>query len=78
MQFMVCMVHSCGPAATTIEMEDGTAYQLETCTGCYKNKIQERTSRWFYYRTPCIHLSCRAAGSDGQLSDKTKTPYTLI
>ena len=45
MQFMVCIVHSCGPATTTISI----VVVAGPRRGCYQNKIQESASRWFYY-----------------------------
>ena len=48
MRFMVCIIHSCGQAATTNEIVVA-ACLFETYRGCYQNKIQDRASRWFYY-----------------------------
>ena len=31
MQFMVCIMHSCGPAATTVEMEQTTVKVSQHC-----------------------------------------------
>ena len=47
MQVMVCIMHSCGLAATTIDME--LPWKFETCSGFYQNKIQESASRRFCY-----------------------------